>query len=311
MSKYILVLFTVLIASSCVSKKNFEALQLEREQMQKDYNNTALEFDAYRKQCEEDKLALQKQESENSERIKYLQERIDERENTIGERDQRYKDLQAELDYLKKTNTNLLDRLSDLSIVSKEGAVSIKKSLETVNRQSSYINEMTKSIQRKDSTNLVLIMNLKRSLADINDQDVNIEVKKGVVYVSLSDKLLFNSGSSNVKPSAEVVLGKIAAVVNDHRELDILIEGHTDDDPIATSCIQDNWDLSVKRATSVARVLQRKYNVEPSRMTAGGRSEYIPKMDNASDYGKSINRRTEIIILPKLDQFFELMTIPE
>lgn len=217
-------------------------------------------------------------------------------------------DLQAQIDYLKKTNTNLLDRMSDLSIVSKSGAESIKKSLETLNEQTKYTNNLNASIQRKDSINLALVMSLKRSLDDINDQDVQVEVKKGVVYVSLSDKLLFKSGSYEVLPAAETVLGKVAKVVNDHKDLDILVEGHTDAVPISTAAIKDNWDLSALRATSVVRSLQSKYGVAPERLTAGGRSEFAPKDDNTTTVGRQQNRRTEIIITPKLDQFFNLLS---
>lgn len=217
-------------------------------------------------------------------------------------------DLQAQIDYLKKTNTNLLDRMSDLSIVSKSGAESIKKSLETLNEQTKYTNNLNASIQRKDSINLALVMSLKRSLDDINDQDVQVEVKKGVVYVSLSDKMLFRSGSYEVLPAAEVVLEKVAKVVNDHKELDILVEGHTDAVPISTASIKDNWDLSALRATSVVRTMQNKFGVAPGRLTAGGRSEFAPKDDNATSAGRQQNRRTEIIITPKMDQFFNLLS---
>ncbi|MVM40185.1 OmpA family protein [Spirosoma sp. HMF3257] len=223
-------------------------------------------------------------------------------------KDKQVSDLQSQIDYLKKTNTNLLDRMSDLSIVSKAGAESIKKSLETLNEQTKYTNNLNSSIQRKDSMNLALVMSLKRSLDDINDQDVQVEVKKGVVYVSLSDKLLFKSGSYEVLPAAETVLGKVAKVVNDHKDLDILVEGHTDVVPISTSAIKDNWDLSALRATSVVRTLQKKFSVAPERMTAGGRSEFAPKDDNTTDAGRQQNRRTEIIITPKLDQFFNLLS---
>ena len=217
-------------------------------------------------------------------------------------------DLQAQIDYLKKTNTNLLDRMSDLSIVSKSGAESIKKSLETLNEQTKYTNNLNASIQRKDSINLALVMSLKRSLDDINDQDVQVEVKKGVVYVSLSDKMLFRSGSYEVLPAAENVLSKVAKVVNDHKDLDILVEGHTDAVPISTASIKDNWDLSALRATSVVRTLQNKFSVAPERLTAGGRSEFAPKDDNATSTGRQQNRRTEIIITPKMDQFFNLLS---
>ena len=122
--------------------------------------------------------------------------------------------------------------------------------------------------------------------------------------------MLFKSGSYKINPAAESVLGKIASVANDHKDLDLLVEGHTDNVPIATECIEDNWDLSAKRATAVVRMLQKKYNIAPQRLTAGGRSEYVSKGSNDSAEGRSINRRTEIIILPKLDQFFQLMEEP-
>ena len=215
--------------------------------------------------------------------------------------------LQNEIDYLKKTNTNLLDRMADLSVISKTESESIKKSLEAINSQNQQIYDLNSTIRHKDSLNLALVMNLKKSLADVNDQDVNIEVKKGVVYISLSDKMLFKSGSYRINSQAENVLGKIAAVANDHKELDLLVEGHTDNVPIATECIEDNWDLSAKRATSVVRLLQKKYNVAPERMTAGGKSEFVNKGVNTSAEGRTANRRTEIIILPKLDQFFKMM----
>lgn len=219
--------------------------------------------------------------------------------------------LEKQIDYFKSTNTNLLDRLADLSIVSKKGAESIKQSLEALNEQNKYIKDLTTSMQRKDSLNLVLVMNLKRSLNNFDDEDINIEVRKGVVYVSISDRMLFKSGSYTISNQAEEIIGKIAKIINDHVELDILIEGHTDNVPIATDCMVDNWDLSVKRATSIARLMQTKFGVEPQRMTAGGRSEYVPKTTNKTVEGRALNRRTDIVILPKLDQFFELLEPPK
>ena len=237
-----------------------------------------------------------------------LRTQLSAKDTDLQGRDKQVTDLQAQVDYLKKTNTNLLDRMSDLSIVSKSGAESIKKSLETLNEQTKYTNNLNSTIQRKDSLNLALVMSLKRSLDDINDQDVQVEVKKGVVYVSISDKLLFKSGSYDITPKAETVLGKVAKVVNDHKDLDILVEGHTDAVPISTAAIKDNWDLSALRATSVVRTLQSKFAVAPERLTAGGRSEFAPKDDNTTAVGRQQNRRTEIIITPKLDQFFNLLS---
>ena len=204
--------------------------------------------------------------------------------------------LEKQMEYFKSTNTDLLARLSDLSVLSKSGAESIKQSLVALNGQNKYIKDLTTSMQRKDSINLVLVMNLKRSLDDIDDEDINIEVKKGVVYVSISDKMLFRSGSYQISDRAREVIGKIAKIVNDHKELDILVEGHTDNVSISNDCLVDNWDLSVKRATSIVRLMQTKFNVQPSRMTAGGRSEYVPKTLNETEEGRAENRRVEIRI---------------
>ena len=286
----------VFVFSSC-SKKKMEALQSE--------------FNTYKADCINKVNKLEEEKEALRGNIQVVQRDLDLCREALKNEQGKSKSLKGELDYMKKTNTNLLDRMSELSIISKTGAESIQKSLEAINQQSQYIEDLNKNINRKDSTNLALIMNLKRSLGNINDNDVTIEVKKGVVYVSLSDKMLFNSGSWRVLPRAHEVLSKIAKVVNDHRELDILVEGHTDNVPITNSCVTDNWDLSTKRATAVVRILQNQYNVLPSRMTAGGRSQYVPKTSNDSVHSRSINRRTEIIILPKLDEFFELNTLPE
>ncbi len=237
-----------------------------------------------------------------------LQSKLNERLQELESKNQRIISLQEEIDYLKKTSTNMLDRLSDLSVINKDGAESIRKSLSAMNAQGKYIQDLNQSIKRKDSLNLALVMNLKRSLADINDEDVTVEVKKGVVYISISDKLMFASGSSTITPRANKVLSKVAKVLNDHKELDILVEGHTDNMPISTDCIIDNWDLSARRATSVVRTLQTKFKVSPARLTAGGRGEYYPKANNTSVKGRQLNRRTEIIVTPKMEQFFNLLS---
>lgn len=237
-----------------------------------------------------------------------LQSKLNDRLQELESKNQRIASLQEEIDYLKKTSTNMLDRLSDLSVINKDGAESIRKSLTAMNEQGKYIQDLNQSIKRKDSLNLALAMNLKRSLADINDDDVTVEVKKGVVYISISDKLMFSSGSSIITSNAERVLSKVAKVLNDHKDLDILVEGHTDNMPISTDCNIDNWDLSARRATSVVRTLQSKFNVSPSRLTAGGRGEYFPKSNNTTNKGRQLNRRTEIIVTPKLEQFFNLLS---
>ena len=219
--------------------------------------------------------------------------------------------LKEQIDVLKSTNEGLLNRMSDLSVVSKTGAESIKRSLENINKQTEYIQELNEKMQTKDSVNLALVMNLKRSLSDINDEDIKVEVRGGLVHVSISDQLLFASGSSKINPKANAVLGKIATVLNDHKDLQVLVEGHTDNVPMHTECIEDNWDLSVKRATSVVRSLSNQHSISPSRLTAAGRANYVPLADNDTAAGRSKNRRTEIIIQPRLDQFFQLLEAPE
>lgn len=279
----------IVLAPACVSKKKFT-------QMEGQFSTANQTID---------KLKSELMECEN--RRASTQTQLSNKESDLSTERNRIKSLQDQIEVLKSTNTGLLGRLEDLSVVSKAGAESIKKSLESLDERNRYIKDLTSSVQRKDSLNLALVMVLKRSLSNIADEDVQVEVKKGVVYISLSDKMLFRSGSAEILPTAEAVLGKIASIVNDHKEFDILIEGHTDTVPINTNCVMDNWDLSAKRATSVVRFLQKKHNVSPDRMTAGGRSEYLPKATNKTEQGRSMNRRTEIIILPKLDQFFQLM----
>jgi len=276
--KFFGLIFFVLL-TSCVSQKKYTDMENQTERYKNDL-----------KLCENEQIIA---------------------ETNLANEKNKVDKLESQLEYFKSTNTNLLERLSDLSVVSKTGAESIKKSLEALNEQNKYIKNLTTSMQRKDSLNLVLVMNLKRSLADFDDEDIAIEVKKGVVYISVSDKMLFKSGSYKISDRAKEVIGKITQIVNDHKDLDVLVEGHTDTVPIYTECMLDNWDLSVKRATSIVRLMQTEFGVEPARMTAAGRSEYIPKESNETSEGRAINRRTEIIILPKLDQFFNLLAPPK
>ncbi len=209
--------------------------------------------------------------------------------------------------FIKENNTNVLGQLKDLSVLSATQAESVRKSLENLGSKDAYIQDLQSAMQRKDSLNLALVMNLKSALSDVNDKDVNIQVEKGVVFISISDKLLFESGSSSVSKGALTVLGKVAKVLNANPTLDILVEGHTDSVPIKNACITDNWDLSAKRATSVTRILQNNYSIDPVRMTAGGKSQYTPLVANDSNEGRAANRRTRIVILPQLDQFFKLL----
>ena len=297
MKKVLILMASFALVTSCVSKKKLVEAQAEYSTFKASSENNLNKVRSELRDCDKSKSGIEFE-------LKSKTNELDMKSKQWVAQNKAFED---QIDYLKKTNTNLLDRMSDLSIVSKSGAESIKKSLETLNDQSKYIKDLNSSVQRKDSLNLALVMTLKRSLADINDEDVTVEVKKGVVYISISDKMLFQSGSAMINPKAEVILEKVSRVVNDHKELDILVEGHTDNVPITTSCLIDNWDLSAKRATSVVRLLQSKFGISLERMTAGGRSEFVPKVLNSSDAGRKVNRRTEIIVLPKLDQFFQML----
>ena len=237
---------------------------------------------------------------------------IEQLQSKLAAKDAEIEKLEEQVAFAQATTKSHLDLMEDLSIVNKEGAESIRQSLENINQQYAFIEDLTERMQAKDSLNLALVMNLKRSLADINDEDVQVEVKGGIVYVSISDKLLFASGSSRINSEAQEVLGKIATVLNDHADLNVLVEGHTDNVPMGEGRgIIDNWDLSAKRATSVVRVLQNEHFVAPERLTAAGRSEYMPKAENETEEGKAMNRRTEILIMPRFDQFFKLLEGPE
>ena len=218
-------------------------------------------------------------------------------------------DLNKQVDFLRNNNTTVLSQLKDLSVVTGAQAESIKKSLENIGAKDLYIQDLQGSMARKDSINMSLVMNLKGAIGDLNDEDINIKVDKGVVYVDISDKLLFKSGSFTITDKAKGVLGKVAKVLAAQPNIEFMVEGHTDSKQMIASetAIDDNWDLSVKRATTVVRLLQETYGIDPTRMTAAGRGEYKPLTgnDNAADRAK--NRRTRIVILPQLDQFFKLL----
>lgn len=224
----------------------------------------------------------------------------------------RIRALTDQVDFLKTNNNQVLSQLKDLSVISSSQAASINKSLENIGAKDAYIKDLQSAISRKDSLNMALVMNLKGAIGNLDDKDINIKVDKGVVYIDISDKLLFKSGSYVVTDRAKEVLGKVAMVLNNQPDIEFMVEGHTDNVPYkGNSVLQDNWDLSVKRATSVVRLLQDQYNIKPARMTAAGRSEFVPVASNDSADGKAANRRTRIVILPQLDQFFKLLETPQ
>jgi chemotaxis protein MotB len=235
----------------------------------------------------------------------------------IGERQREIQDLKSQNSALSGEN-NLLKSQHDalkssldacLSNTGKSSA-NIDKLVGEINASNSYIKQLISSNAKNDSLNLALSNKLKRSLDNVADGDVQVKVLKGVVMISLSDKMLYKTGDYNILPAAQDVLGKVAKVINDYDKYSVLIEGNTDNAPLSSANLpRDNWDLSALRGTAIAKILQTQFGVDPARITAGGRSEYNPKATNMSVSGRSENRRTEIIIMPKLDEFMKLMDI--
>ena len=286
-------MFMPLIAAtllfSCVSSKKFKtaqaeygALQLKYTQLQGDMNN-----------CNDTKAELSRQLSDIGIDNTGLKNKIT--------------DLNKQIDFLKENSTAVLRQLQDLSVVSASQADNIKKSLDNIGAKDAYIQDLQLSLSRKDSLNLALVMNLKGAVGNLEDEDINIKVDKDVVYIDISDKLLFKSGKYEVTDKAKLVLGKVATVLKNQPDLEFMVEGHTDNVAYRGGVLLDNWDLSVKRATSVVRILQNEYGLDPSKMAAAGRGEYKPVTSNSALDGRTANRRTRIVILPQLDQFFKLL----
>ena len=289
LNQLILTASSSVLLFSCVSTKKFKAAQLQYTELQGKYNLLQTDLN----NCNTDKDALNRQKSAL--------------ENDDAALNGKVNDLNKQIDYLKQNSTQLLKQLEDLSIISVAQSDNIKKSLENIGAKDAYIQTLQQQMARKDSLNMALVMNLKGAIGNLDDQDINIKVDKSVVYIDISDKLLFKSGKYEVTPQAKVVLGKVATVLKNQPDIEFMVEGNTDNVPYRSGVLLDNWDLSVKRATAVVRILQNQYGLDPAKMAAAGRSEYKPVADNSSAAGRAANRRTRIVILPQLDQFFKLL----
>jgi len=290
--KYKLVAVTVLssfMLFACVSSKKFKKSQADYAELQTKFTQVQGDLG----NCNDAKAELARQKSSL--------------ENDKSNLNNQIADLNKQIDFLKSNNTTVLKQLQDLSVVSSSQAESIKKSLDNIGAKDAYIQDLQTAMARKDSLNLALVMNLKGAVGNLQDQDINIKVDKGVVYIDISDKLLFKSGKYEVTSQAKTVLGKVAAVLKNQPDIEFMVEGHTDNVPYHSGILLDNWDLSVKRATAVVRILQNEYGLDPKKMAAAGRGEYNPLVDNSTAENKATNRRTRIVILPQLDQFFKLL----
>ncbi len=269
-------IFVILVSTSCVGKKKYLSLQKMHEAKQAEVSR-----------CYDEKGTLQQEVNVKNDKIKSLE---------------------AQLNDCKTLRDKQLDQVGDLAVLSKSANDNINKTLAQLEQKDKYIKYLQSARSKSDSINLALAFNLKGVLKDgLDDKDVNIEVDKTVVMINLSDKMLYETGSAQLTTRAEEVLGKIAQIISTKPDLEVMVEGYTDNAPISTSCIKDNWDLSVQRATSVVRVLQEKYNVNPNKLIAAGRGEYNALSTNTTDAGRSMNRRTRIILMPKLGQFYDLL----
>lgn len=268
-------LAVALSLTSCVSKKKYQALQSQYDALSKDYAASQNSLNESRANGQTIDALLQEARATNA-------------------------DLRARYDALQG---NLAQSLQQNA----QGNVNISKLVDEINASNRYIKELVNAKSKSDSLNMVLTNNLTRSLSRDDLRDVDIKVLKGVVYISLSDNMLFQTGSYEISPRAMDILSKIAKIIKDYNSYDVLVEGNTDNVPISRPNIRNNWDLSALRASSVVQVLQNRFGVNPSRLTAGGRGEYNPIADNTTDAGRQRNRRTEIIITPNLDQFMDLI----
>lgn len=272
----------VLALSSCVSNKKYAALQTERENLQHEYNALQKDYNASQVELAEIRA--------NGRSLEALLER--EKANN-AELKRSYAALQKSLDNSISQNT--------------QGNVNISKLVDEINASNRYIKQLVEAKSKSDSLNLALTTKLTRSLDNSELQEVDVKVLKGVVYISLADNMLFTTGSYDVNSRAMETLSKIAKIIKDYDDYDVLVEGNTDNVPISRTNIRNNWDLSALRASSIVQVLQNDFGVNPSRLTAAGRGEYNPLADNSTELGRQRNRRTQIIITPKLDQFLELI----
>ena len=214
--------------------------------------------------------------------------------------------LANQVDFLKKNNSDLINNMGNLTTLTTKGAENLEKSLESLKEKDLKISRLQDALTKKDSVTLALVTSLKKDVG-MDDPDININVEKGVIMISIADNLLFKSGSYDVSDKAKGVLAKVAKVINSKPDFECMVESHTDNVPYRGGVLLDNWDLSVKRATSIVRVLQSDLGVSPKQLIPAGRSSYIPLVDNDSPANRAKNRRTKIIIMPKIDQFYDMI----
>ena len=263
----------LMLLNSCVSKKEYAALEAKQKETQDLLNTATIKLNS----CLADKASANAQ-------VQTLQERIND---------------------LKSTNESLIQSNRDLTVLTTKGATNVEKTLESLKEKELKIDRLQDALTKKDSVMLALVTSLKKEVG-INDPDIEINVEKGVVFISIADKLLFKSGSYVVTERAKEVLAKVAKVINSKPDFEAMVEGHTDNVPYSKPPLLDNWDLSVKRSTSVVRVLE-DLDVNPAQLIAAGRADNVPLVSNDTAENRSRNRRTRIVVMPKIDQFYDMI----
>jgi chemotaxis protein MotB len=272
---FALSLLVLIFTTSCGTKKKIAALEKQNKECQDLLNSTTVKLNL----CLSEKEAAANQ----------------------------LQSLSNQLDFLKKNNSDLINNMGNMTTLTTQGAQNIEKALETIKEKDLKITRMQDALTKKDSVTLALVTSLKSSVG-ISDPDIEVNVEKGVVFISIADKLLFKSGSYLVSDKAKSVLAKVAKVINDKPTFECMVEGHTDNVPFTGNAVLlDNWDLSVKRSTAIVRVLTKELNVNPAQLIAAGRSEFIPLVQNNSADNRGKNRRTRVVILPKIDEFYDMI----
>ncbi|HAV55695.1 MAG TPA: hypothetical protein DCX41_12300 [Aequorivita sp.] len=269
----ILAVCSSLAFTSCVSKKKYAELEAKQQNTQDLLNTATVKLN----DCLTERAAA-------TARAKQLEERLAD---------------------MKKTNEDLIQSSKELTMLTSKGATNLEKSLESLKEKDLKITRLQDALNKKDSVTLALVTSLKREVG-INDPDIEVNVEKGVVYISLSDKVLFKTGSYQISSRANEILGKVAKVINGKPDFEAMVEGHTDNVPYRSGVLLDNWDLSVKRATAIVRALQ-DLGIAPERLVAAGRGEYDPLVPNTTAENRATNRRTRILVLPKIDQFYDMI----
>lgn len=273
MKRILIVVGALLMLTSCISKKEYDALEARQKQTQDLLNTATVKLNS----CLEEKASA-------TSRIASMEERLAD---------------------LKRDKDELIQSSKDLTILTQQGATNLEKSLESLKEKDLKINRLQDALTKKDSVTLALVTSLKKEVG-LDDEDIEINVEKGVVFISLSDKVLFRSGSYTITSRAQEILGKVATVINSKPDFEALVEGHTDNVPYQNGVLIDNWDLSAKRATAIVRELVA-LGANPAQLIAAGRSEFVPLVDNETAESRSTNRRTKIYVLPKIDQFYNMI----